>query len=536
MIIAVGALCYANTFHVPFILDDVSSILVNPQITSLSFSLKPRILGELSFALNYNLHGLSLPEYHLVNLLLHMANASLLYVFVLTIFLTPVFRQIQPGKADRCIALAAAFIFVAHPLQTAAVTYLAQRVTLIATLFYLFAVVVYLKARVSKEKWSSTILLLLSLCSATAALLSKEIAVTIPVAILFCEATFFSGNERKRFLLWTIYFIPLVSAVLLTNHAIFFKSDLSSAVMTLTAERGAPPRLDYLLTQFQVLLYYLRLFLYPAGLNLDHDVTLRRSLTDPGVVAAFICIAVLVLLTLLFLIKGRKGENLFDRLWLLAGFGIGWFFITIFVESSLIPVRDVMFDHRVYLPAVGLVMTASVGIWLIVSRRAAQKRVFRRFVTTIVILVLILAVTTISRNRVWQSEVTLWEDAASKSPAKGRTHGALGHAYQRAGRIDDAVRAYSTAVRLSPGDYIARNNLGAIYLKQKKYTDAINELEKVIELAPASAPAHFNLGLAYSASGRFKEGEISFLEAVKLKPDYREALDNLAVIRKTRER
>lgn len=536
LIIAVGALCYANTLYVPFVLDDVTSILVNPQISAFTLSLKPRMLAELSFALNYTLHGLSLPGYHFTNIALHLANAILLYTFVLTIFRTPLFKEISFGRGDRHIALAAALIFVAHPLQTAAVTYLAQRVALMAAFLYLSAVILYLKSRLSHKSVNSVAFLILSMVSATAAILSKENAVTVPLAILFTEATFFWGESKRRYLLSALYLLPLVAAVLLTNRAIFFQPDLSATLINLTAERGAPPRLDYLLTQFPVLLDYLRLFFFPAGLNLDHDVTLRSSIADPGVISSFLFLVVIVLSALRLWIEGRKGESLINRLCLLSGFGVGWFFIAISLESSLIPVRDVMFDHRVYLPSFGLVTAVTAALWFLVAGWKDSETVARRFSVTIWMLVLTLSITTIFRNRVWQSEVTLWEDAVSKSPVKGRPHGALGHAYQRAGRTDEAVKAYRDAVRFSPGDSIAGNNLGSIFLTRKRYAEAIDEFEKVIKLSPSTAAAHFNLGLAYAALGRLAAARESFTEAVRVKPDYREARENLAVLNKVMER
>jgi hypothetical protein len=532
LILLTAVFCYSNSFLVPFVLDDVTSILLNPQTSSFAFSFKPRILGDLSFALNYKLHGFDLPGYHLTNLSLHLTNALLLYACVLTIFSTPVFTSLNTQKACRHLALAAAILFVAHPLQTAAVTYLAQRVTLMATLFYLLSVILYLKSRLSPNTLGSAALFILSLVSAAASLLSKENAATIPIAILLCEMTFFTGADRKRIFSPGLYLLPLLVALFLTNRAGIFQSDLPAALLNMTAESGAPPRFTYLLSQFPVILGYLRLFFLPIGQNLDHDVALRSSIADPVVIASFLALLFIMASALLLWRKGRKGEGFNNRFLLLAGFGIGWFFITICLESGVVPIRDLMFEQRVYLPSAGLV-TAVTGIsWFLFARWSSEGRGSRNFSVMILILTAALVVMTFSRNRVWRSEVTLWEDAVRKSPAKGRAYGALGHAYQREGRMAEAEKVYKDAVRLAPADYIARNNLGAIYLKQRRYADAAGEFKRAIELFPSTAAAHFNLGLADAALGSLVEAEASFSEAIRLKSDYREARENLAALKK----
>ena len=140
-IVTAGLLAYANTFTVPFVLDDVTSVLTNPLVKSFSLRLKPRILGDLSFALNYRLHGFELAGYHAINLGLHLMNACLVYLLVVLMFRTPVLSGYESSSPQagpstcRVIAFAAALIFVSHPIQTQAVTYIAQRVAVMATTF-----------------------------------------------------------------------------------------------------------------------------------------------------------------------------------------------------------------------------------------------------------------------------------------------------------------------------------------------------------------------------------------------------------------
>lgn len=134
---------------------------------------------------------------------------------------------------------------------------------------------------------------------------------------------------------------------------------------------------------------------------------------------------------------------------------------------------------------------------------------------------------TVARNRIWQSEISLWEDAVAKGWRKGRTHGLLAHAYQRAGQDDRAIIEYKKVVELSPDDFIARNNLAAAYLKEKMYPEAEEALQSAMRLSPKSTAVFFNLGLLYGAQGRSDEAKAALHEALRLNPDYREAQDAL---------
>lgn len=542
VIMLCGLACYATSFDVPFVLDDVTSILTNPQVHAFRFTLKPRILGELSFALNYQANGLDPAGYHVVNLLLHLVNAIFVYLLVQLLCRTPLATGTEkhsPGHdpvLPRLIGFGAALLFVSHPLQTQAVTYIAQRVAVLAAFFYLGALLCYAASRLSGKRTTAAALLCLSLLLAIAGVLTKENAVTIPAMILLFELTFFRGDWRSRLLPLGWYLLPLLIAPLLMLGRFGITADLLGEVSRMTAESGAPPRMTYLLTQFPVIVTYLKLFLLPVGQSLDHDVPLRTTLLDPAVSAALLLLAAVAGAGIRLWLQARRAAAGAGILTGMAAFGIGWYFIALMVESSVIPIRDVMFEHRLYLPSVGLVLLASTGAGALVNRlaRADRRRAIYSLLGVFIISGGALSAGTIRRNAVWQSEITLWQDVVAKSPAKARGYGALGHAFQRAGRLQEAEQSYRSAIRLAPTDHIALNNLAAIYLKQQRYQEASTALERSITLAPATAAAHFNLGLARGRLGNWQQAEAAFAEALRLKPDYREAAANLAAIRQRR--
>lgn len=522
IISVVGLIIYSNSLTVPFILDDVTSILVNPQIKSFVFSFKTRIIGELSFALNYSLHGFNLPGYHLFNIFVHLTNSSLVYFLVITIFRTPLLDPIDTKSISLYIAMTAALLFVTHPLQTAAVTYIAQRVTILAALFYLLAILFYLHSRLTESKKYTALWLLLSLFFSATAVFSKESAVTVPVAILLCELTFFRGALFRR-MFWLIYAVPPIILILLYNPKLIFQPDIPGALLSMTAETGAPSRTEYLFSQFPVLVDYLRLFVFPVGQNLDHDIPIRSSFFDPSVLSSLVLLTIIAVTAIFALVRGRQSESSKVRLIMLAGFGFLWFYLTISIESGLVPIRDLMFEHRMYIPLTGLSISVSVIMYLLLSGMCLKAGSIRIFIITITGSAVLLGILTYSRNRAWKSEISIWEDAVRKSPNKGRTHGALGHAYQRSKMWQDAKREYLEAIKLSPSDQIAVNNLGVIYLIEKRYPEAIVQFKKAVELLPTTAATHYNIGLAYSSIGDYQEARKSLLEAVRLNPNLRAA-------------
>src|SRR3972149_9196458 len=218
IIIAITTLViYSNTFSVPFLFDDTPNITENHKIRFLSNFLSfsgTRYIGELSFALNYYFGELEVFGYHLVNIIIHITNGILVLWLVNLIFKTPGMRRavISP-QSGSLIALTASLIFVSHPIQTQAVTYIVQRLASLATLFYLLSVVLFLKWRLSSGFGYRVALYVLSLFSIVLAMKTKEMSFTLPFIIILCEFVFFRDRLRRIYFLipylLTLLIIPL---------------------------------------------------------------------------------------------------------------------------------------------------------------------------------------------------------------------------------------------------------------------------------------------------------------------------------------
>jgi hypothetical protein len=377
----------------------VEQIEKNPVITSLDnfysnttgyeFNSR-RFVTYLTFALNYRFGGYSVVGYHIFNLAIHLINALLVYTLVLLVFRTQVAQlPHSPGSAMnaaeirfRMAALFSALLFTAHPIQTQAVTYIYQRLTSLTTLFYLLSIVAYIKARLaglaaeqgaaSRARLKAAAFYLASLICAILAMKTKEIAFTLPLMIALFEFVFFRSGFKKKM----IFILPLLMTLVIIPISMMGLhkplGELLSDISERTRVQTDMSRWDYLMTQMRVVVTYVRLIFFPAGQNLDYDYPVYHSFFDPSVFFSFVFLALLAGLGVYFLRRAKReasgpGSPDFPPIapfyYRLAAFGIFWFFLALSVESSFIPIVDVIFEHRVYLPSVGAPSRPWSSLW-----------------------------------------------------------------------------------------------------------------------------------------------------------------------------
>lgn len=580
----IGLAAYSNAFHTPFFFDDLSSIVENPVITDLGRFLSGegyaynarRVVGYFTFALNYSAGGLDPFGYHVVNLAIHVACAWSVYLLVRTTLKTPFFAGRGEAGHYRLLPLAAALLFVSHPVQTQAVTYLVQRLASLATLFYLLSLFCYARGRLAfsaeAEKTRAaarlrTVLYFVgSLLCALLAFRTKEITATLPLVVLLYEFSFFKGSRRRNLLLaggLVLFALGLAAAVLSAGRPL---GELLSDVNELSRETRAISRGEYLLTQFGVIATYLRLLVLPVNQNLDYHYPIFSSLFEPRVFSSFALLIALfsgaVFLYLRSAASGfREDDPASGPLYSAQGarlvaFGIFWFFVTLSVESSVIPIADVIFEHRLYLPSVGA-FTALAGVALLLARRLSLNAVAVGFA----LVSLILAVVTWQRNLVWESPLTLWGDVVAKSPDKSRPNNQygvalyearrpaeavsyfrkaiairsnnsfayynLGRAYDELGELDAAIAIYQAAIAIDPGMAQAHNNLAVDYLIKGDDDQAIERYKVLLAMQPGFAEARNNLGFALFRKGKMDEAISEYRAAIEANPGYGKAYLNL---------
>jgi tetratricopeptide (TPR) repeat protein len=328
--------------------------------------------------------------------------------------------------------------------------------------------------------------------------------------------------------------------------------------MRLAAETEDIPRSVYLWTEARVVVTYLRLLLVPVHQNLDYDFPLSSSPFDPRVLFALGVLVAVAALAVFALVRGRRANRAEG---VLLFFGCAWFFLTISLESSWIPIRDVIFEHRMYLPTAGAVVTLGTALLSIVERLRLRGAPALQVAGALALTAGPLGLATHARNAVWKDDVSLWRDVVAKSPAKARAHvnlgvahqargessearsellvaqrlapedaeahDALGATYQAMGRLDDAIREYEEAIRLESGLSIAHENLGKAYHAKGQREEAIRAFREAIGVDPSNADAHYALGLAYDDQDRLEDAAREYGEAVRCAPDLARAHNNL---------
>jgi protein O-mannosyl-transferase len=222
-------------------------------------------------------------------------------------------------------------------------------------------------------------------------------------------------------------------------------------------------RWEYLVTEMRVIVTYIRLIILPVNQNLDYDYPVYHSLFTPSVFLSFLFLLSIFGLGVYLLLRGMKNNPPSPAAhYRLIGFGILWFFITLSVESSIIPIVDVIFEHRLYLPLVGAFAGITTGVLIVAKRLRIEKIV----IPTLALMTLVFSGVTYARNTLWKTEISLWQDVVEKSPNKARPHNNLGFAYASQGQRDGAIAEYQTALRLKPDSYEARQHLNDILSKR----------------------------------------------------------------------
>lgn len=528
LIFLAGCLLYINTLNAPFQFDDFENIVNNPRLHSVSNFIPPtgsRDVGSLTFALNFALSRFDVVSYHVFNILIHILN-SILVFFLYTLLL----KKITPEIADDKIGLIAGFtalIFLVHPIQTGAVTYIVQRYASLATFFYLFSIVMFLRSslRYSGEKkfFSAPHLTyyLLSLLSAVLAMRTKEIALTLPLAILMCW--FFIGTARESSRSWAnkfLYLAPfLVTFFIIPLGFLNTSLPIGELIGEISSKSTAAERIgrtDYLFTQFRVIATYLRLMFVPIGQNLDYDYLISRSLFEPSVLMSLLLHVLIIVSAIIYFLKNRQGLSIIIL------FGIFWFYLTLSVESSFIPIKDVIFEHRLYLPSSGLI-AAFVTAFVISAEKFKKEKVYKIVIAVMIPILVILSGLTIKRNMLWQDGIALWEDAIKKSPHKSRPYSNLGTLYNHRGMYKAAETVYLKAIELDPGFPGMHNNLGNVYKTVRRYQEAIDEYTKTLTLDPRYAEAYYNLGTTFYETGRNDKALANYKKALELSPQMYEA-------------
>lgn len=511
IIVAVIA-AFASGLGGAFVLDDMGHIVEATQIRDLWSSFGgSRPVVRFTFGVNYALGGLDTRGYHAFNIAVHVLAALALFGVVRRT-LARVDRPAYVARAASWLAMTVALLWSVHPLQTQSVTYVIQRAEAMMGLFYLLTLYAFIRGATARRgvAW-----FLASIGACALGMGSKEVMVTAPVMVFLYDVVFigrsFGRVMRRR---WVVH-----AGLFATWGVLVLTGILSVFDPTAGTEVGFGLEgltwLEYARTQPEVILHYVHVSAWPRHLCLDYmwPVQERWGVTA----AAAIVLAVPALATVLLLARGRA-----------AGYVGAWFYVILAPTSSIVPLRDIAFEHRMYLPLAALVVAAVLGadaIARFAARRSGASEGARRAASAglVVLVASALAVRTGLRNRDYQSPLRAWQAVVGQRPENDRAHQNLGSALLAERRIDEAERHCRRAVELNPANANAYVNLGTINMQRGRFAEAVARYEAAVRADPGNAIAYNNLGSLYATRGDMGGAYEAYAEAVRLEPHYVQA-------------
>ena len=521
---------YSPALNGPFVFDDAYLPFQTPGLQHLPVwswisGLRPLLM--LSFWLNYAASGEQTFFYHATNVLLHLFNSVLVALIAIRLL---ELASLKDGPAKPTLGIFAGALFLLHPMQTESVAYVASRSEVLSVLFYYGAYCVFLYRRTERiTLWRA--LAVLALFGAAAS--TKEHALTLPILLLLTDLYWIKGGIRANALLYG----QLAAGGVVAGATVW--RVLRAADTAGFHVPGLTP-LSYLYTQGRVFWAYLRLLALPFGLNVDPDVAISQTPLDHGAIFGLLAIAALLAAAWIF----RKRCPL-------AAFGVLVFVLLLLPTSSIVPIKDPMAEHRVYLPFLGFALVP-----LEFLRRMKLRQ--RMMIEVPALLVLLLL--TYQRSALWGDPLALWRDSAAKSPRKVRPRFQLAYAYWQQQNCPKAVENFEIASRLAPPDYpmlvdwaYALNcvgqpggaieklreatkkerdaqawaSLGQIYAQQHQITEALDSLQQAQNVNPSFVMIYSVRGNVYESMGDLAQAKEQYQRALDLDPynqTFRDAL------------
>ena len=436
-------------------------------------------LTLLTYQIEHAFIGLQPMYYHLLNLIIHGANAILLLCILKKFLKTELWL----------LPLLGALLFVVHPLNTEAVVWISARKDLLSGFFFLFALLSYLH----DKKKTSVIFFVL-------ALLSKVTAITL-IPVLFL-VDYLLGKKLQRDSIvakWPYIILGIIFAGIALGGKTQNLSALTAAEFALLGSKS--------------IIFYLQKLVVPMDLSVLYPWTDSITLLS----FAFALPVLLIMVVGLMLIYTWKHKREIF-------FGFAFFLVTL--APSLLTfskVGDIYFasDRYAYIPSIGIIFL--LLIWI------SQSRLRQNAVMTLsVVLLVTFGVAARNRSQVWNNSETLFVDVLSKYPQAHLAEENLGHLYLMEGRTDEAIEHLENALTLKSDSFAAHNNLGFIRMVQGNYNTALSHFQASMEANSIYPPTHVNIGVWHAKQGNYDIAEQALQNAIELDPYMAQAYYNLA--------
>lgn len=531
LLLGLGVLAlYAPTLSFPFQYDDELYLILSPlykdaatfvsmwevkafaqslpgQITDVdvgvNFFMRP--VSYFTFYLSHAFGGLEPFGFRLFNVLLHAANAVLAFLLAWQLTQTHENRAPLSTTSRRFIALAAAGLFAFHPLHTESTTYIVQRFTTLGSLFYVAAMLLHLRyvnapdaPRGGAFRWGSVLAVVLGM-------LSKESVFTAPLMLVWIHWMVVGSSLRRAVAAAWPQLVCLAIVPVMMHLATGLKpagpEGLTGALHLVNWADQRITIAGYAASQTLVVLDYLRLVFLPMGLNIDPDPRYYASWLSWQVLVSVLSIFGLVVAAWMYSRRHRRETRA-----VLVLTGLVWFFVSLLPSSSLVPLPDLMAEHRAYLGSLGVLLAVVALIDL--GRTQIARRM--KYVTPVSfalvgVWIAVMTVATISRNEVWRTERSLWEDAVAKSPNRWKSWANLGTVLAKEKRYAEAERCLLEASRLSPHSGSVASVLSCLYVEQERYAEAMDVAMNALENQPQTPALCYTLAEALHGLHRYDD-------------------------------
>ncbi|MCX7984433.1 MAG: tetratricopeptide repeat protein [Bacteroidetes bacterium] len=476
--------------------DDNYLVTENPLIRRLSFESLVKIfstyslnhyhpLVTLSYALEYKLFGLSAYHFHYTNILLHAINSFIVVFLAYTIT-----KNIH-------VAFVVGLLFSVHPLRVESVVWIAERKDVLCAFFMFLSIIYYIRYREQQVVF----FFLIALLFFVAALLSKAMAVTIPLVYILYDYYKVGKIEKSQFL----QIIPLIAVSILFG-VIAVLAQYSTGTMykdpTLSVWKSM------FLASYSYLFYCYKFFL---PIHLSPVYPYPEIVGEEYPFVFWISPLILGMLGYWIYRYSRKEKVLL--------FGILFYCITLLPVAQLIPVGRMMVAERFsYVPLFGvmlLVVYYGYGVVKRINGSGARKIVG---VVVVCVVCMFLIKQTQDYIPVWCSDISLWNRVVNDNPLYAEGYNNLAVSYAQAGMDSLAHRMFARAVELNPADEQIYYNRGLYYLQRQKYHEAIEDFTTVITIAPSNLFAYILRGDAYYEAGAYREALHDYTNVLSVVP------------------
>lgn len=531
---------YSSNFNASWHFDDNPNILDNSRIhiKDLGFNTLKRTffrefddgqnldirlyrpISMLTFALNWYIGKDNVIGYHIVNNAIHLLTTFFLFLAVLNLFKSPNLKGKYQGN-EYAIAFLTTILWAVNPIQTQAITYIVQRMASLAAMFYIIGIYFYVKTRLTFSGYKRFLFIAGCLLSFVFALCSKQNAATFPIALAIIEILFFQdlsdGDTRKN-----VIVALAIGGILMTSFLtiLYIRGNFDhilNGYENRTFTLG-----ERLLTESRIIIYYMSQIFYPMvhRLSLVHDINVSTSMFRPWTTIP----AILVIFSLMGIGLSQTNKRP------IIAFSIFFYFVNHVIESTILPL-ELIYEHRNYLPSFFLFFPVATGFMFTVDYFKKNNYFIQMaLVVFIAGVIFSFCIGTVTRNKAWATEKTLWEDCIIKAPGLARPyHNLANYHYHKAGDLKNAMAFYETALtkknlNSKTGHALIFNNIAIILYDYSDYKNSIKFFNKALAIKPDYLDALRNITRVYVRIGRFSDALES---ADKLLLERKESIDFL---------